>query len=608
MVSRILKRVEENQDIGALIRTWRQERAFRIGRVLTAIGFFLGVVSTLVDLQFPDQLILYGDLVFLTGCFISLTLTRSEPGNPPYFLWWPAYIGLWLASLPTLCLSGGLESPFLGLYLTLYFLAPLIIQTEVKPIYLAGFVLLNLAGWAALEHLDLLPPPEPLASAFTVSTLAILGVSTIACALVFFKAEKELAQQIVQSYKALQETKARLGQEVAANSAKSELLANISHELRTSLGAMIGFADLAVDKNQNLEEKSEYAEIIRRNAREMARLIDDLLDLSKIEAGKIEVETIAFRPAELIKDVIELLSANAKKKGIEIFYQEIHPLPDQLKSDPFRIKQILVNLISNAIKFTDRGKVQILSEFEQDAHNTDGGKLHVRVIDTGCGLSSEEQTRLFKPFSQAGVNIARQYGGTGLGLHLARKLASLLGGELNLLSSERGIGSEFSFVCPVYKVSAVDLIDESKISRVNSENFRRLDRVNVLVVEDSTDYQKLLCTYLTSAGAKATCVCDGFGAINEALTGKFDAVIMDVQLPVIDGLCATKMLRQKGFDRPIIALTAHAMSGDKEQCRAAGCSAHLSKPIDPKLLVQTVGDHVKKSMSRSIEASFSVWR
>ena len=604
MFGRILDKAGEGQDVNSLIFSWRRERAFRVGRMLTVIAFFLCLASMVLDLQLGDQLILWADLVFLAGCFLSLTLSRPESGKAPYFLWWPAYISFWLSSLPILFISGGLKSPYLGLFLTLYFLAALIIQTEIKPVYLAGFVLLNLTGWTVLDYFAILPEPEPLSSFFLVSSLAIVGVGIIACALIFFKAEKELAREIVQSYRDLQETKAQLGREVAANAAKRDFLANTSHELRTTLGAIIGFADLAAEQDTSSGKTKEYIDIIRRNAKHMARLIDDLLDISKIEAGKIEVELAPFCPRELFQDVIDLLSVTVRGKGIEIVYEESGPLPERLKSDPFRIKQIFTNLLNNAIKFTDHGKVQILVEFEQDKDSALSGKLRVNVIDTGRGLSLEEQSPLFKPYSQADASVARQYGGTGLGLHLARKLAALLGGELILLSSERGVGSVFSFVIPVFIHSRADeqLFSEAK-DEASPRKLKRLDGLRVLAVDDSIDHQMLLQTYLMAAGAAVTCVQDGIEAINEALEHSYDIVIMDVQMPVVDGMSATRMLRQKGFDRPIIALTAKAMPGEGDRCRMAGYNAYISKPLDPKSLIQTVLEQVELSKSSRLSVA-----
>lgn len=608
-MTRIFEKIEEAEGPDNMFQAWRQERAYRIGRLLTIVGITLGLIATLVDLHFRDLMAVYADLVFLMGALISLALSRREKGGAPYFFWWPAYLGLWISSLPTLFSSGGIHSPFLGLYLVLFFLAALIIQTELKPAYVCAFVILNLLGWSWLEYHEITTGSQEVVPAYLVATLALLGTSVVACVLVFVRAESELAREVVKGHESLDLVRANLAREEAANSAKSAFLANISHELRTPLGAILGYAELALESEPKTENKTEYIETIYRNAKQLAHLVDDLLDISKVEANKIEIEESAFLARDFFKEIVELMRLSAEKKGLVLSLEIGHSIPRWIHADQLRLKQILINIIGNAIKFTERGRVTVKAAYESDPSSEQGGRIRIDIVDTGRGLGAEERVRLFKPFSQADSRVSRQYGGTGLGLYLARKLAILMGGDLRLISSERGLGSVFSFVCPVREPSESELAQLSNADDGLREKAGRLDGVRILVVDDTFDSQRLVCTYLRAAGAEADCANDGFEAINAALTGKFDVVVMDVQMPVLDGQGATRMLRQKGFDRPIIALTAHAMAEDRERCWAAGFTAYLAKPVDRRVLIQTIAEvSSKNAASKLVAESPSIWR
>mgnify|MGYP001298608138 FL=1 len=598
MIERLLKITQEDPDAGALIRTWRQERAFRVGRALVVVAFVLGAIAMIVELHLSDRLIVYGDIIFLTGCFLSIALTRSKDPSR-YFLWWPAYIGFWISSLLQLFVSGGLRSPFLGLFMTLYFLAALIVQTEIKPAYIGGFVFLNLTGWTVLEYFQLIPKPEPMSFIFMVSLLAILGLSTIACALVFFKTEKELARQVVQSSKILQETKARLGREEAANLAKREFLADAGHELREALGAILGFADLAGAKASKPNDRDEYVEIIRRNAKQMARLVDDLLDISKIESGKIEIQNAAFRPYDLFHDVIKLWDLTAKKKGVEVQYEEITPIPEWLKSDPLRIQQIVSSLLHNALKLVELGTLQVLAEYERDPRQAKNGKLRVSIVDTGHDLGPGREPMVKPLMGWAREGLGRQDESLGRGLHLARKLAALLGGELVLLSGGKGAGCVFSFVCPVSEATAIEKELASSGGAGSWRDLERLDGLRALIADDSADQRKLIRTYLEAAGASVSSAQDGLEAIQMALSQGFDIVIADAQLSLFDGLSVAKVLRQKGFRRPVVALAADGTDDVVKQFLALGYDSCISKPINRTALVSTVSSLVKRDLTGS---------
>ena len=599
---RIFEKADQFTSAEELIRSWRQERAYQIGRALTGIGIVLGLVATAIDLQFMDRLLVYSDLVFLGGCFLSLVFTRTWR-EKPYFVWWPAYFGFWVSSMYSLYVTGGVQSPFLGLYLTLLFLAALIVQTEIKPPVILVFTAMNLVGWVWIQKNIPLPDPVALPPIFTAAILSLLCAAVVACALVFFKTEKDFALEVVRRYQDLRATKAELAREESANSAKSSFLANISHELRTPLGAILGYADLVLDPDTGTKDHPDYLETIRRNGRQLATLVDDLLDISKMEAGKIDLQPVPFRPRDLFEEVVADLRLSAEKKKLSLELVVDPAVPEWLVADSMRLKQILINMVGNAVKFTDIGSVTIQAAFR--AEEKSKGRVSVRVIDTGRGITGEEQKKLFRPFTQADASVSRRYGGTGLGLHLSRKLAQLMGGDLELEGSQAGAGSVFHLQC---LASIFEADKRFAVDRKSSEEVQRLDGIRVLVVDDTPDNQRLVSTYLRAAGATVACANDGFEAINESLTGRYDVVVMDVQMPVLDGLRATRLLRQKGFNRPIVALTAHAMNEDRERCRSAGYSSYLAKPVERRILVQTVGEIHLRSRLTPLNQIHHLWQ
>jgi signal transduction histidine kinase len=368
-----------------------------------------------------------------------------------------------------------------------------------------------------------------------------------------------------------------------ASRSKSAFLANMSHEIRTPLGAILGFAELLRGKNVSQEQGERYLDIIMKNGHILARLIDDILDLAKVEAGRLEVEHLRFSLRDLMNDVVSLLKVRAEEKCLSLTLKISPGTPEEVESDPLRLRQVLVNIIGNAIKFTERGGVTVSVDCEKKEL---GYCLHFRVNDTGPGITEQQRDRLFQPFSQADNSTTRKFGGTGLGLMLSRRLAEALGGDVSLEVSKPGEGATFVISVGTPFVGFEPRVKDAPKKGAATEE--RLEGLRVLIVEDSQDNQALVKQFLSGRGAKVEFAANGREGVEKALHSSFDLVLMDIQMPVLDGYQATRELRERGFQRPIVALSAHAMKEDREKSFAAGCNEHLVKPIDPARLIETV--------------------
>jgi signal transduction histidine kinase/ActR/RegA family two-component response regulator len=384
----------------------------------------------------------------------------------------------------------------------------------------------------------------------------------------------------------------------AANRAKSEFLANMSHEIRTPLNAILGYADILIDECHDHFPR-EFVHVIKRNGEGLLRIISDILDLSKIEADKIEVERIRFSPERLVADVESLMRVHADAKGLAFRVEHVGPIPETIQSDPTRLKQILVNLVGNAVKFTDRGSVRLVTRLVQDPGREPA--LWFTVIDTGIGMSEDEAARLFHAFVQADGSTTRKYGGTGLGLVISRRLARILGGDISV-SSAPGAGSSFRLSIPTGPLEGVPItnrtLDPQSPSRGPSGQDARprpLQHARVLLAEDCPDNQRLISFLLEKAGAEVSVVGNGRDVVELALEaqgqdGPFDLILMDMQMPEMDGYEATAALREARYSGPIVALTAHAMIDDRQKCFDAGCSGYATKPINRETLVSLVAE------------------
>lgn len=367
-----------------------------------------------------------------------------------------------------------------------------------------------------------------------------------------------------------------------ANSAKSQFLANMSHEIRTPLGAIMGFSELIKENGLGRIEREEFVSVIERNSTQLMRIIDDILDLSKVEAGMMLIEKIDFSLLEALTDFSSLMGFKAREKGIRFSAKAVTSLPSSINCDPTRLRQILMNVVGNAIKFTDEGHVELRVSFHD-------GWLECEVEDTGRGISAAQAEILFQPFTQADATTTRKYGGTGLGLVLTRSLAEALGGEFNLLKSELGRGSTF-----VVRIRAGHSPDAKFLTGLGFESapartmtqFGQLAGLRTLLVEDSPDNQALISIYLGRAGARVDIASDGEQGYKMARSADYDVVLMDVQMPIMDGITAVKKLRAEGYARPIIALTAHAMKEERIRCLDAGFTDFLSKPVNREELTR----------------------
>lgn len=377
-----------------------------------------------------------------------------------------------------------------------------------------------------------------------------------------------------------------------ATKAKSAFLANMSHEIRTPLGVILGFSEFILDPQQTTPDRIECIHTIRRNAEQLFSLINELLDLSKIEADRLEIEHVPFKLDELIQDVHKLLGFHAREKGIRLNLISKESLQRTLVTDPMRLRQILINVIGNAIKFTEQGSVDVIIEARWEKGGRRPIFLTFTVRDTGIGLSAEQAQRIWEPFMQADNATTRKFGGTGLGLSLSRKLANALGGDLILSRSEVGVGSTFTITIEAGVEDSVPVLEAAMAKAAASVGekavLRPLTGVQVLLAEDSSDNQILVKRILNREGAFVDIAGDGEEGVAKAMAGTYDLVLMDVQMPLLDGYGATARLRKQGFRMPIIALTAHAMKGERERAIAHGFDDHLTKPIDRKILVEKV--------------------
>ena len=377
----------------------------------------------------------------------------------------------------------------------------------------------------------------------------------------------------------------------AASRAKSTFLANLSHEIRTPICAMIGFTELMSDVNLQATERKSYSNIIARNGAQLVALIDDILDLSKIEAGFLQIERDTTPLSNLLTDVKNALALKALNKDITLTLDTCGHIPEMILTDPTRLRQILLNIIGNAIKFTDQGGIKVSVSYRWPCDDK-SGELKFTVEDTGCGISDEGKTKLFMPFSQVDTTTTRKFGGTGLGLALSRRLARSLGGDVILASSTPGRGSCFVVTIDAPPVILKPAQVEPPGSLVQwpsaQQNLLPLTGLHVLLAEDTIDSQVLITQFLKIAGAQVDIVRDGAEAVTKAMSDGYDVVLMDVQMPILDGYSATSTLRKRGYLGPIIALTAHAMLGEKEKSLQAGCDYHLVKPVDRRNLINTV--------------------
>ena len=407
------------------------------------------------------------------------------------------------------------------------------------------------------------------------------------------KRAEEIHDQFIAQLRRMNENNERITADLAssleaaekANQAKSDFLANMSHELRTPMNGVIGMASLLADTPLS-DEQTEYVQSITGSAETLRTLLCDILDISKIEAGALTLENIPFYFREVLRDTAALLRPLAEIKGIDLEIQVMGDVPPAIWGDPARLRQIVNNLLGNAIKFTTSGSVTVGAELQ---HGTDN--LLITVNDTGIGIPPEKLATIFDKFTQADASITRRYGGTGLGLAISKQLVELMGGEINV-SSTVGQGSTFWFAIPLRQATADDIkhLENVQDNAPVLSNRMPVAAARVLIVEDYPVNQIFAQKLLAKFGFRNIDLAEnGLLALKACASKKYDAIFMDCQMPEMDGFQATQKIRDEGNNTPIIAMTANAMIGDQERCLKAGMDDYISKPLKPELLRRILG-------------------
>ncbi|MBN2022326.1 MAG: response regulator [Pirellulales bacterium] len=454
-------------------------------------------------------------------------------------------------------------------------------------------------GYWRVQRLD----GTPIDVEATLKRLTVAGQPAVLCILQDVTQRLKGEQALTQYAAALQEANAQLERlndaALAATQAKTEFLANMSHEIRTPLTAILGYADLLCEEGLPETKRHAHVQTIRRNGEILLQLINDILDLSKVEAGKTALEQVDCSPWQILEEVDDLMRSRAEAKGLRLEIEGRFPLPETICTDSNRLRQILVNLVGNAVKFTTTGHVRV----EMALDEPEGGKpaLRVDVSDTGIGMTPEATARLFQPFTQADSTTTRRFGGTGLGLAISKRLAEALGGGIRV-ESQPDRGSTFTLSIDPGKLDGVPRINGP--SRPTAKTPSRpaaaapQGLLRGLLAEDGIDNQRLISILLEKAGLDVDVAENGRVALERVAEAAdedrpYDLILMDMQMPALDGYNATRMLRQLGWDGPIVALTASAMQRDRDKCLAAGCNGYHTKPINQQAFRAMLGRYLE---------------
>ncbi len=537
------------------------------------------------------NILFYNNLLKLKETFpklshVSLTVGVIATLGIPFCILWPSF-GFYWSTLVTgvaLCLGFyiGIRCMLIGFKPARYFVLAYI-----------AMMIPNMVG--NLTNLGLLP-----ATSINLYLLGLVGTAMDAMLLAFAVADKfrllhednvELTKNLEEKVYSRTQELEKLADELRdANAAKSRFLANISHEIRTPMTSIIGYADGIMLGDIKPHERNHGIGVILQNSRHVLRLINDILDMSKIEANKLEVELVETDLFATIANIESLIGKQIRDKGLKFSVDYQFPLPDCLVTDPSRLRQILLNLTTNALKFTQVGQITLTVSH----HN---GQLLISVKDTGIGMTEADQQLLFSAFYQVDSSISRQYGGTGLGLNISKSLAIKLGGDINV-KSHVGSGSEFIFNMPVYSTDNTRWLNHmNEVRLIEASDFNKLNapeklKGKVLLAEDHPDNRRLIARILERMGLTVISVENGKEAVQETLEDNFDLVLLDIQMPIMDGQEALKMMLATGVTAPIIALTANTMKHEVAGYLKQGFKDLIAKPIDRSAFSHKVAEYI----------------